>query len=99
MINQAIKKFEQTILNLITMKKIIGIFSLSLIASIMLFNVNLSSNAETNTDVDLASLVATNVANAEDGQNGCFWTGYWLDRCWQGTAYTYECEPSYMYNC
>ena len=86
-------------LKLLKMKKIIGILSILLIAGITFYNVNLSSNAKTNTNVDLAGLIATNIANAEDGQNGCFWTGYWLDRCWQGTAYTYECEPSYMYNC
>jgi len=81
------------------MKKIIGIFSIVLIAGIMFFNVNLSSKS--NTDVDLASLIATNVANAESGaSNMCFWTGW--SRDWCGPApYIPKmyCEPSLMNSC
>jgi len=40
------------------MKKIIGIFSLLLIAGIMLFNVDLSSDSKPDADVNLASLIA-----------------------------------------
>lgn len=80
------------------MKKIIGIFSILLIAGTMLFNVTLSSRS--NTDVDLASLIATNVANAEDGQNGCFYTSYWLDVCAHPPYVPkYLCEESYMFLC
>ncbi len=62
------------------MKKIIGIFSLLLIPGTMLFNVTLSSRS--NTDVDLASLIATNVANAEATQaTGCIYSGDWNDSC------------------
>jgi hypothetical protein len=63
----------------------------------MLFNVSLSSHPEM--DVDLANLIATNAANAESGQNGCFYTSYWLDECAQFPVYKPLCEPSYMFLC
>lgn len=77
------------------MKKITGIFSILLIAGTMLFNVILSSNSKT--DIDLASIIATTVANAEEGYNGCFYSGWYLDNCnISGTNKMY-CQPTYMY--
>ena len=81
------------------MKKIIGIFSMLLIGGAMLFNINLSPNSKIDADLDLAGIIATNVANAENGQDGCFFTGYWLDECLYGAIYKELCEPSYMYLC
>ncbi len=82
------------------MKKIIGIFVFLLIVGTMFFNVNLSSYSKSDVDVDLASLVAINVANAEDGGAGCFYTSYWLDECSQPPYVTKSlCEPSYMFLC
>lgn len=79
------------------MKKITGIFSILLIAGTMLFNANLFSKSKS--DVDLASLIATNVANAEDGQWGCFYSGWYLDNCYIGAINKMYCQPSYMYHC
>ncbi|MBW6537069.1 MAG: hypothetical protein K0B11_18825 [Mariniphaga sp.] len=82
------------------MKKIIGIFSLLLITGIMLFNVNLSSDSKTDADVNLVSLIAANAANSESGQNGCFYTSYWLDVCAHPPYVPkYLCEESYMFLC
>lgn len=62
------------------MKKKIVRFSIAIIACAMFFNANLSQN--TKSDVNLASLIAINVANAEITPAwGCEYTGYWLDRC------------------
>ena len=72
------------------MKKILGIFSIVLIASIMFLNVNISSKSKT--DVDIASLIATNVANAEVRMDGCWGTGYWMDECAQFPFYKPYCE-------
>ena len=82
------------------MKKSIGIFSILIIISIIFFNINLSSNSKTGANVDIADLIATNVANAEVGQNGCFYTSYWLDEC-AIPPYVPKplCQPSYMYLC
>ncbi|MDD4755785.1 MAG: hypothetical protein PHG29_06860 [Prolixibacteraceae bacterium] len=63
------------------MKKIIGIFSILLIAGIMLLNVNLSFNSKADVDVYLAGLIATNVANAETQATGCIYSGDWNDSC------------------
>jgi hypothetical protein len=63
------------------MKKIIGIFSLLLVAGAILFNVTLSSTSKTNANVDLAGLIATNVANAETQATGCIYSGDWNDSC------------------
>jgi len=81
------------------MKKFIRIFSLLLISGIMLFNVTIS-NFKMHADLDLAGLIATNVANAEDGMQGCFYTSYWLDVCAHPPYVPkYLCEESYMFLC
>jgi len=60
--------------------KIIGIFSVVLIAGAMFLNVNLSSNS--NAELNLATLIATSVANAEATQaTGCIYSGSWDDSC------------------
>ena|GEM_PF-2675020 len=51
------------------MKKKIGIFSVVIIACAMFFNANLTQN--TKSDVNLASLIAINIANAEGSNPNC----------------------------
>lgn len=51
------------------MKKKIGIFIVAIIACAMFFNANLSQN--TKSDVNLASLIAINIANAEGSNPFC----------------------------
>ena len=51
------------------MKKKLGIFSFVVLAGTMFFNVSIKNNSKTNGD--LASLIATSIANAEVNINGC----------------------------
>ena len=60
-------------------KKKFGIFSVTIIACAMFYNANLSQN--TKSDVNLASLIAINIANAETPATGCQYTGQWQDSC------------------
>jgi hypothetical protein len=83
------------------MKKILGIFSVVLIASIMFFNVNILSKFNSKVNVNLASLIAINIANAEgEDPPGCFYSGYWLDEC-AIPPYVPKpfCYPQYIYLC
>ena len=52
------------------MKKIIGIIGIAVIAMAVFFNANTMNGS--NGDLDLANLIAMNIANAENtGGNGC----------------------------
>lgn len=80
------------------MKRIIGIFSFVLVVGIMFFNVNISPKSKT--DVDLAGIIASNLANAETGYNNCFWTGWSRDECSQPPYIPkMYCESSLMTLC
>ncbi|WP_066223820.1 hypothetical protein [Formosa haliotis] len=58
--------------------KILTSLGVIAIALSLFFN----SNSITKGDTDLSSLIALNVANAEDGPvNGCRYTGNWEDTC------------------
>ena len=59
--------------NLIKMKKVIGILGVAVIAATMFFSANTMSGSTT--DANLASLIAMNVANAETSTGSkCYWT-------------------------
>lgn len=51
------------------MKKVFGVLTVSLFASAILFNMNTVKTSEN--DLDLSSLIAISIANAESGPGDC----------------------------
>ncbi|NMH87589.1 hypothetical protein [Flavivirga algicola] len=60
------------------MKKIIGFIGIAITAMTLFFGTNMTNSYK---DLDLASLIATNVANAESQVIGCSYTGSSSDTC------------------
>lgn len=76
------------------MKKIIGILTIVVIACTMFLNTNTLNNSKG--DMDLAELMAVNIANAEFGsEDGCYDTGNWFSYCSGVTG----CMPSSLGSC
>jgi len=81
------------------MKKKIGIFSVAIIACAMFFNANLLQN--TKSDVNLASLIATNKAQAEIivSTTQCSYIGAYWASCSDGPFTFTGCYPSPSLGC
>ncbi len=69
------------------MKKIIRILGLTVIAVAMFFSINEISSS--NSDLNLAGLIAMNVAKVEDGRHvGCHYTGWYRNYCVHEASHT-----------
>lgn len=80
------------------MKKKLGIFSISVIAFAMFFNINMTNKPVNSSNIDLGRLMLISSANAEQNETDC--DKDINDTCWDpdtGTQYA-NCDSSWFWD-
>ena len=87
------------------MKKVIESLGVAMVVVAMIINVNISELSSNKSEMNLASLIAMNISNAEGGNrlaSNCVYSGDTNDSCKDGVITLSECKkktPPYAANC
>lgn len=102
--SQTCESINQVLINLIInfyslskMKKKLGIFFLFVILGVALLNIGLSQKA--NSNLNLASIIAGSVANAETIAFNCRYSGIWSETCTHNGNTVVKCYSSNSTTC